>query len=475
MSWAGLRRHWLITSLVGLGALVRLLVMVAYQPAFWYFGDSGQYIHLAHDLGELNRYRAIGYSVLLAILEPAGSFAVVAGVQHLAGLGLAVAIYVLLVRRGLPRVVASLATVPVLVDALQVDLEHFVLSETLFTVLLVGAVLALLWRERPGPVACAASGLLLAAAWFTRPIALGVVVLLFGYLALRRMSWRQLASFALAFATPWAAIMLWAGAQPNPYGRGSTGLFLYGRTAIIADCDRLVLSNELRPLCPTTPIDPDNAGRADWYIWNYLPARYRDDPWQDGLLRQFAIEVIKQQPGDYAAVVARESAPYFLPWQHLGRGQDVLNLNWTLPAAMADHPGLPYLARSDYDENPADPALAPAGTGLTRALHWYGAYVRTPALLTTAVLLATLASVILALRGAKGTALWRDAWDAGALVAVSVALLVAQVALSMYEPRYGLPTLPLFSIAGALAWRALRTANGSRTGDAPVAARLDGA
>ena len=50
---------------------------------------------------------------------------------------------------------------------------------------------------------------------------------------------------------------------------------------------------------------------------------------------------------------------------------------------------------------------------------------------------------------------WRDARDGALLTLVAVALLVASVATSMYEQRYGLPTLPLFCVAAGLAWSAL--------------------
>ncbi len=463
---AGLRRHWLIVSLVGVGAAIRTLVMAAYQPAFWFYGDSGQYINIATHLPDLHRYRPLGYSVMLAVLWPTGSLAVVAALQHLAGLAIAVAIYVLLLRRGVPRVVASLAAVPMLLDSLQVDLEHFILSETLFTVLLFAGLLALLWRDQPSPLTLGAAGLLLAGAWFTRPIALAAAVLLVGYLVVRRIGIRALAAFVAAFAVPWAAVLLWVGDRPSTYGPGSTSLFLYGRTAMIADCERLVLPPEQRPLCPVTTPDVPGADRADWYIWVFLDQQTIADESMAPVLQGFAVNVIKQQPGDYAAVVARETAPYFLPWQRFGIGYDVLNQWWTLPASVRDSDGVPVLASPGFAVGPVEVADSPGATSLTRALHWYGTYVRSPALLNSAAVLAAAAAVLLTWfvrrrRNRHGD--WREYWpnarDAAALAGLGGSLLVAQVAVSMYEPRQGIAILPLFCVAGALAYSALRGAS----------------
>lgn len=445
-----LRRHWPIAALVGAGAVIRILVMIAYAPAFWFRTDSGDYLDLSTGPYP-HQYRPLGYPLLLAALRPTGSLATVAAVQHLAGLALAVGIYALLVRRGVSRGVASLAAVPLLFDSLQVDLEHFLLTETLYMVLLAAGIGVLLWYERPGRVAGTAAGLLLAGAWLTRPVALGVFVVLGAYLLARRVGWRVIAVYVVAFAVPWAALLVKAGDDPGIYGSSANSVFLFGRTAMIADCDHLELTPEERSLCPTTAVD-QRADRADYYIWVHLSDEYRGDPAHGPVMRGFAVAVITQQPGDYLALVARESAPYFLPWQKLPSGLADIAAAYVLPASVRDTGGIPLLAGPGYTRDPLPQAASPGATGLTGVLHWYGVHVRTPAILTTLVVLAAIAALVVA-RRRRG---WRDALDAGLLVFVGVALLVGQVATGTYEPRYGLPTVPLFCVAAGLAWQVLR-------------------
>ena len=66
---------------------------------------------------------------------------------------MAVAIYVLLLRRGVPRWLAALATAPVLLDAYQLQIEQNVMPDVMFEALIVAGLVALLWRATPSPVA----------------------------------------------------------------------------------------------------------------------------------------------------------------------------------------------------------------------------------------------------------------------------------------------------------------------------------
>jgi len=74
--------------------------------------------------------------------------------QHLLGLATAVLIYAVLVHFGSRRWLAALATVPVLFDPLQLDIEQYILTDVSATFLVVVALVVLVWkREAVGKAA----------------------------------------------------------------------------------------------------------------------------------------------------------------------------------------------------------------------------------------------------------------------------------------------------------------------------------
>ena len=87
-----------------------------------------------------------GYQALLRLLEPVGGLALVAAVQHVFGLAMAVALYAVLLRRGAPRWVATLAAAPVLLDAYQLQLEQTIMPDVLFETMIAAGLVVLLWR-----------------------------------------------------------------------------------------------------------------------------------------------------------------------------------------------------------------------------------------------------------------------------------------------------------------------------------------
>ena len=161
---------------LGAGAGLRLVAMIGYPGALWFAGDS--YVYLGAALRpQPNLSKTTGYSVFLHALEPFHSLTLVAGLQHLMGLAVAVMIYVLLRRNGVSERWATAATLPVLLDGFVIEDDHMVMAEALFTFLVFVSMLLILWQTRVRwPVALLA-GLLAGCAVDVRSEGLPVLVL----------------------------------------------------------------------------------------------------------------------------------------------------------------------------------------------------------------------------------------------------------------------------------------------------------
>ena len=175
------------------GAGLRLVAMIGYPGALWFAGDSYVYLGAALRL-QPNLSKTTGYSLFLKALEPFHSLTLVAGLQHLMGLGIAVMIYVLARRSGVPQRWATAATLPVLLDGFFVEDEHMVMAEVLFTFLVMLSMLIILWRSRIGWPAALLAGLLASCAVDVRSEGLPVLVLFPAVLLIRGLrqdgAWR---------------------------------------------------------------------------------------------------------------------------------------------------------------------------------------------------------------------------------------------------------------------------------------------
>ena len=135
---AGLRRHWLAAALLATGLVLRVLVQLAYRPALFYI-DSARYLYNAGGMDP------VGYKGPLRAILFLANFDAVAAVQHLLGLAMALLLYLVLLRRGVPRWLAALAIAPVLLDAYQLQIEQMVMPDVWFEALIVAGLAILLW------------------------------------------------------------------------------------------------------------------------------------------------------------------------------------------------------------------------------------------------------------------------------------------------------------------------------------------
>jgi hypothetical protein len=461
---AFIRRHALFLAVLVLAVGLRVAVLVAYKYAF-FFPDSRRYVDWSM-VRKPDQFRPAGYSFFLKPFVP-GPLDRVAVLQHLLGLALVVAGYVFLTRRGVRRWVAALAVTPIAIDGLELDLEHFISSETLFVVLLGAALFVLTWRQKLPAASAAVVGLLLAAAAVTRTVGQPLIILvgcyLIGLVLAKRTRWYALVAFVAAAGLPLAGYMTWYHHFHGVYGFDQMGgRALYSRVMTIADCDKLDLTDRQRLLCvPEPPAQrPEN---PDYWGWNpNSPGnKYFRSVTNDPFLRQFGMTVIKQQPGDYLRMVVKETSWYFRPEAPLSKATLCRFGGWELP----ERPDT--TCHAAYYRDVANPKLAPKpvaqpSSPLRAALADYSVVtsaIRGPML--GVVLLAALVPLVWRPRR-RG---WRDGADALLFAAAGSGLLLLSVAVGMYEPRYAATSLFLLPIGAALASRRLGQARPAVTVD----------
>ncbi|MGH8868075.1 MAG: glycosyltransferase family 2 protein [Actinomycetes bacterium] len=451
-----LRRHGVFLGLLVCGLVLRVLVQWTYGSAFLFY-DSQRYLDNVHEL-DPGGEGPLGYTVFIrGVLGVLPDLAVLAAVNHLLGLGMAVLIYAVLLRRGVRPWLAALAAAPVLLDAYQLVIEHMVMSDVLFQFLVVVGVALLLWRGRPDPVTAAAAGLVFGAAALTRDVGHGLVLagLLFCLLAAghgrRRLAVGLL--HVVAFTLP---LLGFAAYHAHVYGDFTVpsepaARRLYARAAVVAHCDTLPLPPHERVLCPPPGVVEPRAGSLiEGYTYGDTnPVDDLQPPPGESVasvLNDFTLRVVRHQPLDMATAVGDTFFRPFLGWSRVRHDGELPIERWRFqdrfPVFGPETDRL--VAEWGGGEPSADPEVG-------RALRTYqqtGGYLPGP------VLLACLA---LGLAGAAGVGRARASGQRAACllwVTVGGGLLLA-ADLYLFSWRYQLPALVTLPPAAALGLSAL--------------------
>ena len=158
------RRHWLAVILLAAGLALRVLAQFSYGPALIYI-DSVKYLY-----GAWPNADPLGYDVPLKLILAVGNLSAVEAVQHVLMLATALTLYLLLVRRGVPRWLAALAMGPILLDAYQLQMESTIMPDVWFEAIIVAGVAILLWRPRITARTCLLAGAVLGLAATVRQV-----------------------------------------------------------------------------------------------------------------------------------------------------------------------------------------------------------------------------------------------------------------------------------------------------------------
>ncbi len=446
-AWAG---HRLFIIVLTPAVLLRVDAELGYQWHAW-FNDSFQYVQNTVHF-QLDPTRVSGYSIWLKVLQPLHTYAVVTILQHLMALAVAVMIYALARHRfRSPAWLAALATLPVLYDGFEIQLEHLIMADVPFLFLLTLAVTLLLWDPGPSLRRCVIIGALLGVAEIVRSVGLPLLAVFAVYMIIKRVSWRKVAATIVVCMVP---VFGYAGlfyAEHEQFAMtDSTGVFLYSRVMTFADCTKMTVpANELS-LCTTVP--PDKRPIAQAYIWTtespldrFPPSKFSPVPNQ--LAESFAIRAIKAQPLDYAKAVAKDTLRVF-GWKRV-----IFPNAPTYDEYIFGYRSLPIPAWDQADLGPYDSYAAAYvhGDPLTHVvapfanvIRGYQRYVWLPGSVYGLILLAGLGGMVLAWRrlGADALLPWT----------ISLALIVIPAATAEFDYRYVLVAVPFACLAAALAF-----------------------
>src|ERR1700678_4288108 len=264
----------LFTGALAAGALLRLITILGYPGALFFYGDS--YVYLGAALRpQPNLSKVVGYSFFLRMLLPFHSLTLVAVVQHLMGLSVAVMIYALLRHNGVSKTWSAVATLPQLLDGYIIEDEHMIMTETLFTFLLMVAMVMLLWRPRPVWWKMLVEGLVTGCAALVRTDGEVMYAVFPLFLLLRGWSWKTVRgwlmaiTFAVASLVPYAAYAGWFHDYYPQYHKYditlAEGFFLWGRVSSFANCAVIKPTPAEAKICPTDAIsDRTPPGNFVW-------------------------------------------------------------------------------------------------------------------------------------------------------------------------------------------------------------------
>jgi hypothetical protein len=474
-----LRRNWLFAVVFGLAVVPRVIVMVGFQPAILFKLDTYDYLWDAvHRIPNLANPG--GYSLFLMLLEPFHSLLLVSGLQHLLGLSVAVMMYAVLRRFGVRRWLATLATLPLLFSPSEFLLEQLIMADFMALLLLMAAFAVLLLRPEPSIWRTVAAGLLMGASAVVRPTALPLIVLMAGYLLVRRAGWLRVGAVLAAGALPVVMYGAWFDSSSGSFNiTNSNGLFLWSRTMSFANCNIIKPPADLAALCPNRQqgvlqAAPFQRQQPKYYLWNHRGWQWQEP--QPGLVpdtaaftaannsraMRFAALAIERQPLDYAKTVGLDVLhPFFKPnlfvfppsVQSTAKGLGPVNAAYALAALKAytgSDGGVGQTLGRHFGEEIVEP--------WAHLVRGYQHFFYLPGPVFGLILLIGFAGILIPRRRLAAS---------GLLIASAVVTVLLPIVEHEYNYRYVIAAVPLACMAAALAFR-------DHTGEAATESTLAG-
>jgi hypothetical protein len=448
--------------LLGFGALLRIVLMIAYFPAIMFWIDSIRHARIVPSEIFGDCWMPAGYAMWLALLRAVTHqlwFTIV--VQHLLGLSVGAMLFLALRHLGITAWLASGAAAVPLLSGDHLYLEHVIMSESLFlfvtTAGLTAAIYGLAKRVNLGWL-CAASALFGLAALIRNVGVLLLPILVVCTLAWVRKAQRtSLAGAFFASVFPGGAVVAiycvsCAVAHGAYLGFADTGGWnLYARVAPFADCGKFSPPEGTAILCEETP--PSKRPGSFGYSWDVNSTARRNFPYgQAGdKLGAFAIRSITRQPLDYVFAVLIDFARYIEPSidgnrPYAGTPREIVSFGWR---DFSVERIVVHELSKKYHKTKVR----------LRWQEWLGAYqnlFRVGGLVLAALICLTFVGMIHA-RGPMRMGIFLFGL-------VGLGFYLVPVMTLSYDFRYGIPAETFVVVSGVLSAAALRSPDTKRSG-----------
>ncbi len=444
---SALREHVPLLAVLGAGLLLRLAMLVSFPPAFVSSEDALTYMALAWRSPFVGVVpdRPSGYAMFIELTSVFGhSAAAIVAVQHLLGLATGALAYLVLVRHGVRRWLATAVAAVLVLDAYALTMEHWVLSESVATFAITAAVcLTAVSGRRLAPLALA--GGLLAYAVTVRTASIFVVPVWLGYLLWTRRELRPLVAGAVPLLVVGLGYMSWHHQVAGSFAFSDmNGWFLYARVGKIGTCGGASVPAEVRPMCPLMYGASPEPRVLLWGGAASPAQRVFGGPTTDGLradpiLRRYALAIIRDRPLTYTRMVGRDVLRYFDPSDDSETG--IL--------ALSDLP-VPVPATHREVQQTLMPGYRPHQRFAAGLLDDWSRVVHVPRPLLG--LLAGLGAAFTTVAVVAGRRLaLPHRREAFLFLGGGLALVVGATATSAFILRYMLPALPLLAVGVAFA------------------------
>jgi len=472
---AVVRRHWLAMALLAAGLVLRVLALLADRPALL-FVDSVRYLYNAYGMDP------VGYNGVLKAILFVANLDAVAVVQHLLGLGMAVVIYLLLLRHGVSRWLAALAIAPVLLDAYQLQIEQMIMPDTVFEALIVAGLAILLWPAggsggvvppegtagklswRRVVVAGVVLGTSATVAQVGEALILPAVIYLLAAGGGGRRAVGRAAVMCAAFALPILVYCTGSYLIAGDFFLSHTGVTsLYGRTASAVDCATIKLPAAERGMCPTKAQQAKGPDWLEYGVGSPIRPYYSRLPRgeADTLISNFNHQVLAQQPQRLLGAYATDVVKPFALTRNTRPGDTPIS-RWQFQTKYTYYP--PWVSEAEVKATVArfgggPPAVWRPVAAFLRSYQLHGGY--TPGPVLAVCVLASLAACASLLRRRLEPATRRLGLACLALFASAVFVLLVSDVFE-FSWRYQLPALVTLVPAGALGISVIARSIGAR-------------